>query len=322
MDENSYILDVKDYDDINLIVTKNKIFSRLYPHYIRIIDNYFLNISVIATYDSENIIEGCTNNSLLSLVDLNSLEENISLSYSDLNINFFIYACSISFLEPYAYLVYLDLDNSNTSAVRHFSMHFLKYSFKDKNYIHFVQPNFLDPNQDIVYKICEAIQILDNQNDSTLVCGYSTIYFNRNNYYYVLLLLDFQLKQVIDKIDIYQSEKNEFFELQRINTTYIRLILGNNSSAIYITRNNNNNLCTINLKNEGSRNEYLFGELFYYNNKNIFHSALANETSLNYNLYISNNFTSNYLITIIQNKSFEKIAGFYDKRNNIFMYAY
>lgn len=102
------LMPVKDYENMNLIITKKEIFTGLNPVKIGEFDEEFPQSTSFATYNSEYILAACTNKGLLSYIKINSLplEEVPLISYSDFNLTKTDYVCSISYLDPIVYLVH------------------------------------------------------------------------------------------------------------------------------------------------------------------------------------------------------------------------
>ena len=107
-DETS-LMDIKDYEDQNLIITKKEIFSGLNPQKIGEFVNEFPQSSAFAAFNSQYILAACTNNALLSYININSLNSLVEtplLSYEDFGLEKTNYIRSISHLDPYVFIVH------------------------------------------------------------------------------------------------------------------------------------------------------------------------------------------------------------------------
>ena len=75
LEEETELLDVKNYDSVNIIITKKSYYYGLYPELKESFQNEFPNNAVFATFSSDFILGACTNNNLLSYFNFNSFEE-------------------------------------------------------------------------------------------------------------------------------------------------------------------------------------------------------------------------------------------------------
>ena len=112
LEEETELLDVKDYDNINLIITKKSYYSGINPELKFTFENEFQSNTVFATYNSEFILGACTSNSLLAYFNVNSFEEKTILTYDSLNLFSINCTCSISVLLPYAFIVHSQISGS------------------------------------------------------------------------------------------------------------------------------------------------------------------------------------------------------------------
>ena len=114
--------------------------------------------------------------------------------------------------------------------------------------------------------------------------------------------------------------------MKRINNTFIRYLIGEQSLEYYLTYENSKfifNRVSDNLRNEKLHDFKSYENLFYYNNEYIFHSMpTEHETKKSYKLFVSNSFVNSELIFIVKNKPIDKISGYYDKANDKFIYIY
>ena len=70
LEEETDLLEVKDYDNVNLVITKKSLYTGIYPGLKFTFENEFQSNTVFATYNSEFILGACTNNSLLAYFNI------------------------------------------------------------------------------------------------------------------------------------------------------------------------------------------------------------------------------------------------------------
>jgi len=173
-DETS-LMDVKDYENQNLIITKKEIFSGLNPQKIGEFANEFPQSTAFAVFNSQYILAACTNNAILSYININSLNslvETSILSYSDFDsITTTNYICSISYLDPYVYIVHTSESYEITFIKSELILEGTTIVYESK-FSFSSQINNLSP-KDIRIFSCEIMTVLKDLSDSTLICGYA-----------------------------------------------------------------------------------------------------------------------------------------------------
>jgi hypothetical protein len=112
LEEDTELLEVKDYDNINLVITKKSLYSGINPELKFTFENEFQSNTVFATYNSEFILGACTNNSLLAYFNVNSFEEKTILTYAGYKVLPTNSTCSISVLIPYALILHTKITGS------------------------------------------------------------------------------------------------------------------------------------------------------------------------------------------------------------------
>ena len=75
LEEETELLEVKDYDNINIIITKKSYYYGLYPELKVSFQNEFPSNAVFATFSPDFILGACTNNNLLAYFNVNTFEE-------------------------------------------------------------------------------------------------------------------------------------------------------------------------------------------------------------------------------------------------------
>jgi hypothetical protein len=116
----------------------------------------------------------------------------------------------------------------------------------------------LNTQKNFNYISCESIHEIKDNSIDLLFCSYINVNTGSTIYSYMGLVADFSSKK--SKV-LFESETLEYFKIQRINSTFIRYILGNNSYEIYLTKSNDN--YEINIVPEGTRNENLYSFYSY-----------------------------------------------------------
>ena len=331
LEEDSKLLDFKDNDDINYIATTKKIYSGLVPQNIVTFSQEISSNVVFSRYENSSyLVASCTMDYMLSYFLSGSPIEKRIYGFSSSNVASTNDTCSVSFLLSYAYILHTKIEGSSIvlTLVKQ------KLSIYSSSGLGVYSSPFtihttlsLNTPENFPYISCESILVIDNDNDAVLICSFINIDSRNNSIYkYVASTGNYtSTYKLNENVELFQSDTLKYFRIQRINTTFIRYFFGSNTYEIYLTKENGKYV--FNIVPEESRNQYLYSfysykDLYYYNKEFIFHATPSDETNLNFNLYITNNISSNNLITIINNKPIEKVAGYYDKEADKFIYIY
>ena len=314
------LMPVKDYENMNLIITKKEIFTGLNPVKIGEFDEEFPQSTSFATYNSEYILAACTNKGLLSYIKINSLplEEVPLISYSDFNLTKTDYVCSISYLDPIVYLVHASENRTvNLIQIKMFldesSLSYnLDITYIKNDTIYFSKGNMLFE--------CEPAKVKRRLTESFLLC--LVIEYDQGNYYHVIQPIVPKNTSAIMSYSHTSSKNLLFYKFQKINDTKIRYLSEGISKVFNAAHGQNYGIGF-----ENSENKYLESflsseNLFFHNNEYIFHASQSKEQNSNYNLYITNAASNNSLILIAINKPLEKVSGFYNKTSDKFIYIY
>ena len=115
--------------------------------------------------------------------------------------------------------------------------------------------------EDFPYISCETILVINNENDTVHVCSFIDVDSRKNNTYsYMATTGNYTYTYHLnERIELFNSESLLYFKLVRINSTFMRYILGNNSYEIYLTKENEKYV--FNIVPEGLRNKYLYSFL-------------------------------------------------------------
>ena len=105
LNEGASFVDITDYHNIYPIITTDKtIYTDIPPIKRNTTSSNITKFSAGATYDNETILIACTEDYLLSKIDIDSGEETSLVKYEDINVNMPNFTCSISLLNDYVYI--------------------------------------------------------------------------------------------------------------------------------------------------------------------------------------------------------------------------
>ena len=329
LEEDSDLLEVKDYENVGFIVTKKNLYSRLNMKSPNTFSSEFPSNSVFATYDESYLLTACTTNSLFGFLNVSSLVEETIYEYSDLGVQSNRYTCSISYLYPNVFVVHSKPTSAIILTIIRIKLKMLTNGlYIDGSSQNFTKEINLVTSKNFKYISCEAIFSVDSNDIYVLICGHilHNEYTGKTLYVASSFFIN-PTNEFNENVQIFESEHSITYniKLKRINDTYIRYIVGTNSFEIYLKKVGSN--YAIKVVSEELRNQYLYSfhstkELFDYDNQYIFHAALNEEINTNYNLYVTNSMSNNNLISIAIDKSLKKVSGFYHLETDQFVYIY
>ena len=103
LNEEASLIDISDYHNLSLIITTDKkIYNGIPPTLKSTTNSSIINISSAVTYNNNYILMACTENYLLSKIDIETGEESPLINYE--NISLPNYTCSISSKDDYVYI--------------------------------------------------------------------------------------------------------------------------------------------------------------------------------------------------------------------------
>ena len=106
--ENASIIDITDYNNLSLLITtEKKIYTGMTPNKISETNSKIIKLSAAATYDNNFILLACSEDYLLSKINIYSGEETSLLSYAQFNFSIKSlneYSCSICLSNNIAYI--------------------------------------------------------------------------------------------------------------------------------------------------------------------------------------------------------------------------
>ena len=323
--EYASIIDITDYHNLYLLITtENKIYTGIPPNKKSETTSNIINITSAATYDTNYVILACTGDYFLSQINIYTGDEVPLLNYSNvsLSVEKIKYICSISILDNIVYLgIIRPLDNILKRTA--FKIGLMNSNEKNngpilnaqiiKNYT--LSSNLTNIN-DLIYSrliSCEVISRINNIEDPRLVCGYLRYYPPEKVYKYYASVANDNFAGFEKEIEIKTSSILLNFRLQKINTTFIRYLIPNNSYEIYMDSD-----FKIYKAKKAQRNPYLFKfdfgvNTFYYNNQHIFY---ANPNGENFYLFMKSSISNNTIGIQERNKCISNCMGYYDKNND------
>ena len=105
LNSQAFFIDITDYDNIFPIITSDKkIYTGIPPIERNTTSSKITKYSAAATYDNNTILIACTEDYLLSKIDIDSGEETPLVKYEDKNVIMPNFTCSISIYGDYVYI--------------------------------------------------------------------------------------------------------------------------------------------------------------------------------------------------------------------------
>ena len=146
------------------------------------------------------------------------------------------YTCSISYLEPNVFVVYMKKNKTNEILDVNLWKVNMDLNYNDSERVQGIAVNLpILNNEDYKYISCEVIQVLnDNCNRSALICDYILINDETGKYQYFLTSIptniwDFSTsKLIIEYANLIEHE------VKKINSTFFIYLIGCYSTEIYI----------------------------------------------------------------------------------------
>ena len=324
--ENAAIIDITDYHNLYLLITTEKnIYTGIPPNKISSTTSKIINITAAATYDSNYVLLACTEDYLLSKVNIQTGNEEPLLDYERFNFSIvnLNYTCCICIYENFAYVginqiidnsylkynviqIGLELNNENDGPLLNETL--LKIYRFLRDITHFGLLTYLRQFS------FEVISDINHLNNFRLVCGY--ISYANNKFIYVVNAMNLVFENFGRDVTVINSDVLLSLRLQRINNTFIRYLVTNNSYEI------STKSMAIQIAQSGIRNENLFSfssrdDAFSYHNQHIFTAIPTDSSNINdYCLYLKSNISDNYLRIMERSKYIHRVLGYYDENND------
>ena len=326
LEEDSSLYDVKVYENNDFItITKNRLYKGLNFELKGTFNDVFPKSTAFVTYNSDYLFAACTSNSLVALININTLEETEMFSYVSAHNNLELtnYYCSISYLNEYVYVAYVNKETATNQILLKIGRFLLNldsgvptpctsYLIDTKRINEISSDNFRQISCEAIYR--------SGYTYYNLICGYVQFNSETNKYIYYAIGVDFP-NDFMEEITVFESENLYYFKMSRIDNYYIRYLIGTYSFELYLKKRSNNYY--VEKVPEESNNIFLssfysYNDLFYHYYEYIFHADSSD--NINYNLYISTTSSNNHQLKLLNNKQLSKIIGYYDTINEKFIY--
>ena len=338
LEEESQLIDVNDYNNLNLIVTTLKnIYIGIPPKLKTKTEAKLINTSSVITLNSNYLLAACLQDSLLTKINLNNGNFSSLLNYSDketssYNLDIPITSCSLSIYENIVFIGYSQIDYYENEINKTNIIIRLNITNKDSE----DGPNINSNVSKKIFKFpkssrktdssrqisCMPIKLKSNSNRFRLICvqeifEYAIDYLiNRYSLYAFSINENFNGFEE-QSSSIFRTNTSSGFKLYKENGTHIKGLMKKYEFYLYFQ----DNKLTTGYGNPLEGNM----DLFDANNGFIFFSS--NTSFLNYNnIYyftISKGNTKNhYKIFDYKEKNIKKILCYYEqsKDNIIFLY--
>ena len=332
---NASLIDITDYHNIfPFITSEGHIYTGMEPNLKSETNSKLLNISAAATYDNNFILIACTENHLLSKININSGEETSLLSYNQfsLTIESLNYSCSICILNNIAYIgipqiisnnliknvIKVELINENDNYGPVVSMQTL-----------FTFDYLLSNLENITYTrqiSCEIISPVNSLEETAVVCGYIKYNSTTQKYSYMASVLNSNFNAKDFDLQVTTSTSYLGIRLQKINSTYIRFLITKYSFEIYLKKENSKFKVFQTASNIRNANLYSFSsynDLFYYHNQYIFSSGPTDSNNVvSFYLYLKSNISTNYIRSTYSKTYVHNVMGYYEENDDKFLFIY
>ena len=360
LNSHASLIDITDYHNIFPIITSDKkIYTNIPPIERSVTSSKITKFSAAATYNENTILIACTEDYLLSEIDIDSGEETPLVYYEDINTNIPSYICSISIYNDFVYI-----------GMSHKIVPFTKIK-KENNNIEMIGTNNLSFVS--VDNISDIFTDKNNEEDN-----YDIIY-DYNNIYLENSVIKIKIKKGEDNKlikDLTFSMLNYTFEYKSKSSTIMdlpnplsceiiissnKLICGyvrnvNNSYLSYIVTMNNNfngideeksiynsaSLLYLKLQKKDENSLYFFTKKSYIisiQNNGAISSYESNFNPISFNnnfFYYNNNYlfyafnsllkikkdTINYYFAAQENTDIQKMIGYYKEENDTLLFVY
>ena len=244
-DEDNYLVDVKDYHNLEIIISTSKNIYTGIPPLLRSKANAGIyNSSSAATYNENYILISCLSDSLLSKININTGISISLLNYSDItdiSISPPSSICSISIYNNIVFLFISKLiDDTNIQNIG------LKFNIvndinegpiiDDSISIQIYNYPEIIPKVDTMRQISCEVLTLENYEDYRLVCANEIVEGSKYRIYFFIINEDFDGLEV-DKIPSNNFVHVAGIQLFKINNYYVRCLMRNVIFDKYLIRN-------------------------------------------------------------------------------------
>ena len=304
-EEGNYLLDVKDYHNLNIIVsTSKKIYLGIPPTYKSTTNAKLNNCSSVATINENYILVSCLEDSMLGKINIISGIYTPLLSYIDFSISSLSVPstiCSLTIFNKKVFIGYTKIINNNKTNIV-FKVNINNEDSSDGPIIDssiakkfYVFPNSYYKTNSIRQIDCEVVNNTDNLIMYRLVCAYDNYDLDeKNNKIYNIYA--FSIKTDLSSIDnhdkdsrVYGFTSDSGFRLYKIDALNIRCVMRKMVKDLFILNYLDGIIVRTNTFDSNLTTFTATQDLFDYNHNFVFSSG---NKFLNQKL-ITNYFTIN-----------------------------
>jgi len=331
LNSNASLIDITDYDNIFPIITLDKkIYTNIPPIERNEISSKIIKFSAAATYNKDTILMACTEDYLLSKIDIDSGEETPLVSYEDMDVNIPSSTCSISIYNYFVYIgmshkivPYTKIKNNEDSydiiydynnIYWEYSVYKIKIKIDEGNNELIIDTSFSILNYTFEYKTKNST-IMDLPNPLTceiitsknrLICGYNKN--ETNSYLSYILVMNENFNGTDGEKLIYKSGSLIYLKLQKKDENSLYFFSQN---CYIISLQDNGDISSI----ESNFNPFKYTKNFFcFNNNYLFYA-------LNSLLKIKTE-TINYYFAAQEKTNIQRILGYYKEENDFFLFIY
>ena len=247
-EDGNTFLDITDYHNLKLIIsTSKKIYQGIPPKKISTTNAKLGPASSALTINENYILVSCLNDSLLTKININNGEYSSLVSYNNISTSTTLSVpstiCSISIFENMVFIGYAQNENSNKTNIA------IRINIKNKyatngpiidtssEIKYFIFPKQYTMSKSIRQIICEVINIINDESNYRLVCGYEILNGKQAETYAVAL------KNNFEDIDSNEYKINKLssssgFRIYKIDSFHLRFIFRKYIFDLHLEYNN------------------------------------------------------------------------------------
>ena len=235
LEENATLLDFKNNEDTNFIATTKNLYSGLNPVIIVSFKEALPSNVVFTKYENSSYLTAaCTKDYLLSYF-LSGFQNETKINlYSSFNLESTNNICSISYMSSNAHIIHTKIEGKSVklTTIKH-KLNIYKSGLSLGNSPYIIHSTLsLSSKETFPYISCESILVKNNENEDVLVCSFinvDSINENINSYIGTTGNYTSYPYHFNERVELFKSDSLLYFKLVRINSTFMRYIIGNNS---------------------------------------------------------------------------------------------
>ena len=339
-EEGSQLLEVKDYNNLKLIVTTSKnIYTGIPPKLKVTTEAKLINSSAIITLNSNYLLAACLQDSLLTKININDGSFSSLLNYSDvesssLKFQIPITSCSLSNLDNLIFIGYSQIEYYEKETNKSNFIIRLNITNRDSD----DGPEFDSNVPEKIFKFpkstiktnstkqidCQPVRIKSQNSKYRLVSIQEFLEYHKefkiNRYYTYAYSLKENLEGIEDSVQIYRTNDSSGFKLFKMNDTYVRIMTKKSIVNICLSSSISTSYFKTDIYNINAKPdlfEYNDGFIFFIgvgnfsNHKNIYYFKIAKESSKNF-----------YQIYDYKEENINKLLCYYDKSKDYIICLY